>query len=72
MPKRIELRIGESIEVCGYVSPVCYRDQLVILSVGDHEEDTHAGVRTAARRWRKQFDKARKSANDKGNSGPAN
>jgi hypothetical protein len=72
MPKRVELRIGESIEVCGYISPVSYRDEVVVLSVGDHEDDTHAGLRTAARRWRKQFDKARKAANDRGNSGPVN
>lgn len=72
MPKRIELRIGHSIEVCGNVSLVYGKDDLAILSVGHHEDDTPADVKTAARRWRKQLDRSGKAVNDRGNSGPVN
>lgn len=72
MPRRIEMWSGEGTEVCGYLSPVYGKDGFFVFAVGDHEEDTPADVRSAARRWRKQFDRNRKSAKDIGNSGSVN
>lgn len=71
MPRRIELKTGHAIEVCGPVSLVVSYEDFVVLSTGQHGLDSEAEVKTAARRWRKQLDRARNSVNDSGNSHPA-
>lgn len=71
MPKRIEIKFGHTIEVCGPVSLVVSYEDFAVLSVGMDDADSEADVKTAARRWRKQLDRARNSVNDSGNSHPA-
>lgn len=76
MPSRITLRTGESIEIRGV--PICLaftRENMAVIAVASQDRDGFVDgpveCKTAAKRWRREFDKNETARKDEGNSGSA-